>query len=356
MENISKENFFSLHNIPLETQSLKRVMMPPGESQQSKLRNKPVKSTSSNIRAGDWICLICQNLNFSFRDECNRCQMQTKKQNYVQGLLYGPDSQSLRIHPGDRPPLQDLTNYSNYDHEMGPQQAGLAFFSTQKYSKGEPATESVSKSTSPSDTFEANEKDNFDFSSNYGFENVLLLTPPRATKKAEPLDKYSDCCQEEFPAYRSPKQLPSVSSILREVVSEKIEKASKFSVKAGFSEVNSNMSTTLGETQAEWDNKFQNPLEYYNCLKTKLEDRLLDDQEFDLSRIDFSIDEDLNNPICLPKDKKMQSFPVSVNNNRDSGIENQRRNKPLKQDWVCVNCGNLNYSFRKFCNRCQMLK
>jgi len=277
--------------------------------------------------------------------------MQTKKQNYVQGLLYGPESQKVRNDCGDRPPLQDLTNYSNYDYNMEYQQPAMGIFPTQKEVKTERVMEPVSKSTSPSDTFDVSERADFDFSSNYGFENVLLLTPPRATKKAEQLEGYADSYEEGFPAYRSPKQLPSVSSILREVVSEKNEKPSKFSanVKLSFCE----MST--GDTQAEWENKFQNPIEYLNCLKSRLED----DQDFDLSLIDFSIDEDVNKPICLPKERekhfqKMQSFPFSVNNN---GVnEAQRRAKPLKQDWVCLNCGNLNYSFRKFCNRCQMLK
>ena len=47
------------------------------------IENKPVVSSFSwkrsapsgqqQIRAGDWICLMCSNLNFSFRNECNRC-------------------------------------------------------------------------------------------------------------------------------------------------------------------------------------------------------------------------------------------------------------------------------------------
>lgn len=47
------------------------------------IENKPVPSFSwkrpvpqtqqQQIRAGDWICLMCSNLNFSFRNECNRC-------------------------------------------------------------------------------------------------------------------------------------------------------------------------------------------------------------------------------------------------------------------------------------------
>ena len=30
---------------------------------------------SLSERVGDWVCLNCSNLNFSFRDVCNRCEM-----------------------------------------------------------------------------------------------------------------------------------------------------------------------------------------------------------------------------------------------------------------------------------------
>ena len=47
-------------------------------------------------RTGDWVCFKCNNLNFSFRTNCNRCHL-TKSENqrlmyqqkYVQNLLYG---------------------------------------------------------------------------------------------------------------------------------------------------------------------------------------------------------------------------------------------------------------------------
>lgn len=32
-------------------------------------------------REGDWVCLNCNNLNFSFRKKCNRCKTQTRKDN-----------------------------------------------------------------------------------------------------------------------------------------------------------------------------------------------------------------------------------------------------------------------------------
>ena len=33
------------------------------------------------IRVGDWICLYCNNLNFSFRIKCNRCGLLRKSSN-----------------------------------------------------------------------------------------------------------------------------------------------------------------------------------------------------------------------------------------------------------------------------------
>lgn len=34
--------------------------------------------TSTQAREGDWVCLNCNNLNFSFRKKCNRCKTQTR--------------------------------------------------------------------------------------------------------------------------------------------------------------------------------------------------------------------------------------------------------------------------------------
>ena len=44
------------------------------------------KRKHHQIRAGDWVCLLCNNLNFSFRNLCNRCRVQSKKQNFIQNL------------------------------------------------------------------------------------------------------------------------------------------------------------------------------------------------------------------------------------------------------------------------------
>jgi hypothetical protein len=36
---------------------------------------------SAPTRQGDWQCLHCNNLNFSFRKKCNRCKLQTREEN-----------------------------------------------------------------------------------------------------------------------------------------------------------------------------------------------------------------------------------------------------------------------------------
>jgi hypothetical protein len=39
--------------------------------------------SQSNNRLNDWVCVICNNLNFSFRKKCNRCKTQTRYQNQL---------------------------------------------------------------------------------------------------------------------------------------------------------------------------------------------------------------------------------------------------------------------------------
>lgn len=52
-----------------------------GSSQQSlkpsrQQQTRPVQQ--ENKRQGDWVCLLCNNLNYSFRDSCNRCRNLTR--------------------------------------------------------------------------------------------------------------------------------------------------------------------------------------------------------------------------------------------------------------------------------------
>ena len=62
---------------------------------ESERQAKEKASSHSKPRNGDWICLICGNHNYSFRESCNRCQKQTKACNLQQSLqIY--DNPALR--------------------------------------------------------------------------------------------------------------------------------------------------------------------------------------------------------------------------------------------------------------------
>lgn len=44
--------------------------------------------TNTQPREGDWVCLNCNNLNFSFRKKCNRCRVQTREHNEQVSAYY----------------------------------------------------------------------------------------------------------------------------------------------------------------------------------------------------------------------------------------------------------------------------
>ena len=47
-----------------------------GKNQENNLNNNNFNNKKMFIeKPGDWICNNCQNLNFSFRTNCNRCHM-----------------------------------------------------------------------------------------------------------------------------------------------------------------------------------------------------------------------------------------------------------------------------------------
>jgi hypothetical protein len=95
----------------------------------SKLQKKAKQNNAKNHRAGDWVCILCNNLNYSFRHLCNRCQLQTKKQNLLQALMclndpnaqlnnpQGTPPQVINAPPGipagPRKPFTDITNQNN---------------------------------------------------------------------------------------------------------------------------------------------------------------------------------------------------------------------------------------------------
>jgi hypothetical protein len=58
------------------------------QTQCSKQQAPSVRAERAMHRAGDWICLLCQNHNYSFRNICNRCKSQSKIDNMHQSLAY----------------------------------------------------------------------------------------------------------------------------------------------------------------------------------------------------------------------------------------------------------------------------
>ena len=43
-----------------------------------------------------------------------------------------------------------------------------------------------------------------------------------------------------------------------------------------------------------------------------------------------------------------------INKKKEDNKKNKKKIKERKTDWLCLNCQNLNYGFRKNCNRCQI--
>ena len=53
------------------------ILRPPKNLYNNKIQKKKQKPFME--RNGDWICKKCKNLNFSFRQECNRCKLPKKE-------------------------------------------------------------------------------------------------------------------------------------------------------------------------------------------------------------------------------------------------------------------------------------
>ena len=56
------------------------------------------------------------------------------------------------------------------------------------------------------------------------------------------------------------------------------------------------------------------------------------------------------------KDPRKLSDIHKKNKDKDESNQSKKKNKEQKADWVCPNCSNLNFGFRKICNRCQIPK
>ena len=69
------------------------------------------------------------------------------------------------------------------------------------------------------------------------------------------------------------------------------------------------------------------------------------DKTKDIQKIINNINNNMN--------KNYYSFPY---NNKKNKNKKGNKSKRTKGEWTCEYCFNLNYSFRKSCNRCNALK
>lgn len=69
------------------------------------VNSENILNTKNTKRQGDWVCMMCNNLNYSFRHTCNRCKNVTREENFT-----------LNKTQKDRQPLGELSlnRHSSY--------------------------------------------------------------------------------------------------------------------------------------------------------------------------------------------------------------------------------------------------
>ena len=58
----------------------------------------------------------------------------------------------------------------------------------------------------------------------------------------------------------------------------------------------------------------------------------------------------------LKKPKKITNLKLKMNKNQKEQKDNNNKSDNQNKDWICSNCKNFNYFFRKMCNRCKIEK
>lgn len=377
-------------------QDLSSYLFPSMEQQKPAPKSKTQLNT---LRAGDWICLLCNNLNFSFRNECNRCQRQTKKQNFMQNILLlennilipetdksqkntlffidkenNPDPNSnlnpntkVNSNPNPNPlrprkVLSDLTNYIQNNATM--REEWLQGQNPEKPEKNE----------------------------NYGFENVLLLTPPKSVlhpnyyggEKVEEgcgltyNSPNSDTFNKLMKPYQSPKQLPSLSPIMKgEFLT--VTKEIDFEVK----NFQSSLFERINEENIDMEEEYYSSGDENTIFKTMDTEGYMEQrnpgQDFeDIINKIMDDENTVNFQRCQGNASNHQIFANGVKEEKKNNLFNslkvglpefnfykenfegkkqkKREDGERKSDWICPNCKNLNYSFRVICNRCQIPK
>ena len=73
------------------------------------------KSRPFTERTGDWICKNCKNLNFAFRNECNRCKM--PKKDYVEIIKSKEENENvnkeIKTYNSNKKIFKYKKNYTN---------------------------------------------------------------------------------------------------------------------------------------------------------------------------------------------------------------------------------------------------
>ena len=75
-----------------------------------------------------------------------------------------------------------------------------------------------------------------------------------------------------------------------------------------------------------------------------------------LQDLQLNMDEEIIKLEEMQKSNTRASSKTEITVDRKGVVEeaSKKPKKERKADWVCGGCGNLNYSFRKVCNRCQV--
>ncbi|CAD8182441.1 unnamed protein product [Paramecium octaurelia] len=113
-------------------------------------QQKGKNRSNHRIREGDWICSNCNNMNFAFRDSCNRCHavknmkpnMNNLKNNESNGFK---SALFLTESNGDIPPISDRSNKSSGERT----EIGTNNFSFDKLPSMEPILKQITKETQP---------------------------------------------------------------------------------------------------------------------------------------------------------------------------------------------------------------
>ena len=79
------------------------------ENTNSNFKKKSKHNKQFKIRFGDWICPKCENLNFSFRNKCNRCGLSKEKIEHYNNSLQNQANNSINLN-GQRPIMLNNIN------------------------------------------------------------------------------------------------------------------------------------------------------------------------------------------------------------------------------------------------------